>query len=154
MKKVEHLLPARIKEDNNTEVGDEAELEAGSSTNPSNPTKPSEEVFDYEDHTVIVTDLAGTSSLANQPSYRDTAAVDSDDDDDDDDEDDDDDSSNAKGKGYSVDNYKKKSMELFQRLQRIEGKHVNKKQMFLQRKQKKKLLRKMKRNPKKGNGRN
>merc|ERR1739838_1135819 len=81
-------------------------------------------------------------------------ANDDDDDEDDDDEDDNEDEATKTGTGYSVDGYKKKSMELFQKLQKIEGKHINKKQMFLQRKQKKKLLRKLKRKPQKGAGRN
>jgi len=153
VKKVKHLLPSDIQ--NNDDVDDDKEgaLEPSASC-----SKPSEEVVDYENHTVVVTDLANSSAFSNQPSYRDTVAVASDDDDDDDDDDDneeeDDDDASKSGKGYSVDGYKKKSMELFQKLQKIEGKHVNKKQMFLQRKQKKKLLRKLKRKPKKGGGRN
>ena len=156
VKKVKHLLPSNIQKDDNDDDDDEKE---GVDPTSASSSKPGEEVVDYENHTVVVTDLANTSAFANQPSYRDTVAVGSDDDDDDDDDDDeqeeeDDDPTSKNGKGYSVDGYKKKSMELFQKLQKIEGKHVNKKQMFLQRKQKKKLLRKLKRKPKKGGGRN
>jgi len=157
VKKVKHLLPANIR-DEEEEEDDEG---SASSTLPSTSTASasSEEVVDYENHTVVVTDLAGNAAFANQPSYRDTLAAGSDEDEDDDEdedeeEDEEEEESSQSGKGYSVDNYKKKSMELFQKLQRIEGKHVNKKQMFLQRKQKKKMLRKLKRHPKKGAGRN
>merc|ERR1739838_559272 len=158
VKKVKHLLPSNIRandDDDDDDGGDEKDV--GSSSTSSN-VPAVEEVLDYENHTVVVTDLAGSSAFTARPSYRDTAAVasdDNDDDEDDDDEDDiEDDASSKNGKGYSVDGYKKKSMELFQKLQKIEGKHINKKQMFLQRKQKKKLLRKLKRKPQKGAGRN
>jgi len=158
VKKVKHLLPANIQADEDDAEEDDAEKESTSSAAATSLKEhPTEEVVDYENHTVVVTDLSGSSSFANRPSYRDTAAVASDDDDEeeeDDEEEDEEDESAKNGKGYSVDGYKKKSMELYQKLQRIEGKHINKKQMFLQRKQKKKLLRKLKRKPKKGGGRN
>jgi len=128
VKKVRHLLPKDIQEKEEEEEEEE---------------KQNEETVDYDNHTVTVTDLSNTGGFASQPSYRDTLEVSSGEEDEEEEEEEKEEEEES-GNSYSVDGYKKKSREIHDKLQRIEGKHVNKKQMFLQRKQKKKIQKKLK----------